>query len=170
MAFMDRMRTVDTLPGFEPEIGRWLWVIQDVRRRTLAALADIDSEAVDRASPGGNTIGSLIYHLVAIEMSYVYEDILQLGWCDDLAPLLIHGVRGDEGRLMPVRGEPLSTHLERVSASRALTLAAFRGMSSAEFRRPRSVEDYEITPEWALHHLVQHEAEHRGQIMEMLAR
>jgi uncharacterized damage-inducible protein DinB len=41
-------------------------------------------------------------------------------------------------------------------------------MTVAEFRRPRPVNFYLVTPEWVLHHLMQHEAEHRGQI-EILA-
>jgi uncharacterized damage-inducible protein DinB len=30
-----------------------------------------------------------------------------------------------------------------------------------------TLADYETTPEWVLHHLMQHEAEHRGQIGEL---
>jgi uncharacterized damage-inducible protein DinB len=33
-----------------------------------------------------------------------------------------------------------------------------------EFRRIRSLAEYGVTPEWVLHHLMQHEAEHRSQI------
>ena len=40
----------------------------------------------------------------------------------------------------------------------------FQAMTLAEFRRVRSFEHYDVTPEWVLHHLIQHEAEHRGQI------
>jgi uncharacterized damage-inducible protein DinB len=43
-------------------------------------------------------------------------------------------------------------------------LAAFGEMALAEFRRVREFPDYNVTPEWVLHHLMQHEAEHRGQI------
>jgi uncharacterized damage-inducible protein DinB len=35
-----------------------------------------------------------------------------------------------------------------------------------EFRRPRHLEQYDVTPQWVLHHLIQHEAEHRGQILD----
>lgn len=43
-------------------------------------------------------------------------------------------------------------------------------MTPADFHRGRAGEDYDITPEWALYHLMQHEAEHRGQIMELRQR
>jgi uncharacterized damage-inducible protein DinB len=37
-------------------------------------------------------------------------------------------------------------------------------MDLTEFRRVRSLEYYDVTPEYVLHHLMQHEAEHRSQI------
>jgi uncharacterized damage-inducible protein DinB len=37
-------------------------------------------------------------------------------------------------------------------------------MDLADFRRIRSLPEYDVTPEWVLHHLMQHEAEHRSQI------
>jgi hypothetical protein len=43
-------------------------------------------------------------------------------------------------------------------------LDAYRRMDLAEFRRVRSLEDYDVTPEYVLHHLMQHEAEHHSQI------
>jgi hypothetical protein len=54
--------------------------------------------------------------------------------------------------------------LERLDVVRDHLLAAYRGMSLAEFRRVRDFPDYYVTPEGVLHHLIQHEAEHRGQI------
>ena len=44
-------------------------------------------------------------------------------------------------------------------------LRSLQGMSIEEFRRVRSFTDYQVTPEWVIQHLMQHEAEHRGQIM-----
>ena len=37
-------------------------------------------------------------------------------------------------------------------------------MTLDDYRRLRSLPDYDVTPEWVLHHLAQHEALHRGQI------
>jgi hypothetical protein len=43
-------------------------------------------------------------------------------------------------------------------------LAAYQAMDVHEFRRVRRLADYDVTPEWVLHHLMQHEAEHRSEI------
>jgi uncharacterized damage-inducible protein DinB len=61
----------------------------------------------------------------------------------------------------------MATHLERLANSRALLLATLKTITIEEYRRPRPVAHYIITPEWILHHLMQHEAEHRGQIADL---
>jgi uncharacterized damage-inducible protein DinB len=47
---------------------------------------------------------------------------------------------------------------------RGLVLEVYQQMTLEDFRRVRSLPNYDVTPEWVLHHLMQHEAEHRGQI------
>ena len=42
-------------------------------------------------------------------------------------------------------------------------------MTREDFHRPRILERYNVSPAWVIHHLIQHEAEHRGQIGEIRA-
>jgi len=58
----------------------------------------------------------------------------------------------------------LEQHLERLETVHGLLMEAFQPMSLEEFRRIRLLANYDVTPEWVLHHLMQHEAEHRSQI------
>ncbi len=164
---MPEQRLMQPLPDCDPEIGRWLWSLDDARQRTVTCLTGIHPAAIDWTSPAiDNTIGTLLYHIMAIEMSYVYEDVLGLGWSSELEPLILHDVRDDQGRLWAVQGISLPEHLARLQASRVLLHKVYQPMALAEFRRPRQTDEYAITPEWVLHHLMQHEAEHRGQMME----
>ena len=159
------MRRIEPSANYEPTIARWVWSLEDTRQRTKHCLDGIAPDTNDWTAPdGNNSIGALLYHLVAIEMSYLYEDILEIGWSAELEPLLIYDVRDEYGRLTPIRGESIEAHLDRLDAGRALMLNALSEMTLDEFYRPRQVEDYVVTPEWILHHLMQHEAEHRGQI------
>lgn len=154
---------------FEPEIGRWLWALQDGRRRTKEALRGISVETLDwRPAGGGNTIGTLLYHVAAIEMDWLYTEILESdSYPPELARYFPYDVRDAGGQLVPVIGETLQGHWDRLEWVRGHFLAAFRGMSLEEFRRPRRLEEYDVTPEWVIHHLIQHEAEHRGQMGEI---
>lgn len=42
-------------------------------------------------------------------------------------------------------------------------------MTAADFHRARRLPQYEVSPAWVLHHLAQHEAEHRGELGSILA-
>lgn len=153
---------------YAPEVAQWVWALEDTRRRTKQTLAGLTDAVVDWIPPeGGNSIGMLLYHLMAIEMSYLYEDILEIGWAAELEPLIRYDVRDQEGKLSLIQGEPLATHLQRLDAARTLLLDALRKMTPDDLRRPRLLERYAVTPEWIFHHLMQHEAEHRGQIGEL---
>jgi hypothetical protein len=39
-----------------------------------------------------------------------------------------------------------------------------RPMSNDDFHRARTLERYDVAPDWVVHHLLQHEAEHRSHI------
>lgn len=58
--------------------------------------------------------------------------------------------RDDTGRLSEVTGLSLDDHLLRLERVRAALLEAHRAMSLEDFRRPRALPDYEVTPEWVL--------------------
>jgi uncharacterized damage-inducible protein DinB len=151
-----------------PEIGRWLGALEDTRRRTKETLAGIAQETLDWAPPhGGNSISALLYHIALIEADYLYVDVLGLD--DYPAEVLAHfpyPARDKHGRLSTPPPISLDLHLHRLDVVRERALAIYGSLALDDFRRPRAVPgyDYVITPEWALHHLMQHEAEHRGEI------
>jgi hypothetical protein len=161
---------IEPLDAYGPEIGRWLWVLEDTRRLTKRSLEGVQADVLDwEPYPGGNCIGTLLYHLGAIELDWLFADVLEQAFPPELEALFPDNVRDDQGRLTAVKGRPLAEHLSRLDEVRAALLAAFRGMTVEEFRRPRQLTNYDVTPEWVLHHLNQHEAEHCGQFAELRA-
>lgn len=163
---------IDGVPAADPEIGRALWMLEDARRRTLEFLAGVDAAIIDwTPASGENSTGALLYHIPAIEADWLYAEVLEEPFPPELVALFPDDVRDDRGRLAAHPGEDLAGHLHRLAIVRARLLAVFGAMASEEFRRPRDLPDYEVTPEWVLHHLLQHEAQHRGEIgmLRMLA-
>jgi uncharacterized damage-inducible protein DinB len=121
-----------------------------------------------RPDDEANTIGTLLYHIVAIELDWLYVEILERpDYGPEVVALLPHDVRGPSGRLTPVHGETLADHLARMAASRQLLLDALYPMTAADFYRVRCLDAYDVTPEWVLYHLMEHEAGHRGEIGEL---
>ena len=158
------------LAGYEPEVGRAMWPVEDARRRTAHALAGVDPKLVDWAPPGELSLGTLLYHLAAIEASWLYEEALGRPWPPAVEALFPFPVRDPAGGLTVVTGESLEDHWARLMEVRRRLLAAYQTMTLEDFRRVRALPEYDVTPEWVLHHLMQHEAEHRGHMAALRAR
>jgi uncharacterized damage-inducible protein DinB len=161
-----RQLIIEPLPGCDPDIGRMLWMIEDSRRRTRKTLEGIDQHTIDWQPPftGGNSISTLLYHIAAIELDWLAVEIMENNVDKSIWEWFPHDVRDAEGRLTVVSGLTLDEHYQRLEAVRNLLLNCVKPMTLTEFRRPRSLPDYDVSPEEVLHHLMQHEAEHRGEI------
>lgn len=163
--------SIENLPCSSAEIGRWLWILEDTRRRTHGALEGLHGNAegvIDWVSPvSGNSIGMVLYHLAAIEASWLYEDVLQADLPSDIERILPHDVRDSQGHLTDIKGIRVEDHLIRLGRIRDQLRSVYSEMSMEDFLRTRRLPEYDVSPEWVLHHLMQHEGEHRGQITEL---
>jgi uncharacterized damage-inducible protein DinB len=161
----ERNLTVSPLPGYPHQVGVALWMLEDTRRRTRQAVEGLTPDHVDAVPEGvDNAVGSLLYHIAAVEADWLYADILEISLPDWTVELFPMDVRENAGRLTPFSGETLDDHLARLATVRSHLLRELRVMTIEEFHRVRRVQDRITTPEWVLHHLREHEAEHRGQI------
>lgn len=166
-----RRRLVLEPIGEDAEVGLWLAALEDGRTETLRELDGVSAEMVDWYPEGPlNSIGSLLYHIALIEAAWVVEEILER---DDEPPELRASLpwpdrEGDgEGTARPlsrVDGETLDVHLARMAAVRRWVLEQLKPMSRDEFHRVRRLPAYDVAPDWVIHHLLQHEAEHRSHI------
>jgi hypothetical protein len=154
----------------DPEVGRWLAALEDGRRDTLRELEGLTPEMIDwYPSAPLNSVGSLLYHIGLVEASWVSEEILGDPEAAELAPLLPWPDRegpgqGGQRHLSRIDGQSLDEHLARLAAIRAYVLERLRPMSNDAFHAIRSFERYDAAPDWVIHHLLQHEAEHRSHI------
>ena len=157
---------VEALPAYEPTIGRWLWQLAETRRETLDALKNLSPAVLDwTPAPGENSIGTLLYHIALIELDWLFTEVLeQRPWPQEIKQVFTVSDRDTEGHLNAIRGTSLEEHLQRLNLVREHLLASFRAMTLQEFRRLRVLPEYQVTAEWVIHHLIQHEAEHCGHI------
>ncbi len=138
----------------------------DGRRDTLAELDDVSDEMVDVRPLGSeNSIGTALYHVALIEADWLFDDIFGIPLEDsELAALFPFTDRDSDGQLTDVKGMSLFDHLERLSAVRSVLIERMRPMSVDDFHDPRRRERYDVSPAWVIHHLLQHESEHRAEI------
>ncbi len=165
---MRELKVVPQLPDYAPEVGAALWRLQDARNRTLALLEEMPEAYVDRDARG-NTIGTILYHLALIETDWLFAEVLEEPYTEAILALLPVDHRDGDGILSLVRNETLSQHLQRLGTVRQTLMDRFRGMAAEEFHRPRELPSYSVSPAWVIHHLCQHEAEHRGEIGSIIA-
>ena len=161
-----RQNIIEVHTSQAPEIGRWLWVFQDARQRTMSELKGISPSLIDWLPlHNESSIGTVLYHIADIEADWLYVEVLeQLSLPPEIAALFPYHTRDEQGLLTQVHGHSLEEHLHRLEVVRDRLLDVFQAMELAEFRRARSFPHCDVTPEWVLHHLLQHEAEHRSQI------
>lgn len=158
--------TITGMNGCLPEIGRTLWALDDARQRTWRVVKAIAPEVIDWQPPNnGNSIGTLLYHIAAIEMDWLYSEVMEGQMPESVWEAFPYSVRDDAGRLTVVEGLSLDDHLQRLDATRSHVMNTFQIMTMEDYCRPRRLEKYDVTPEWVLHHLAQHEAEHRGEML-----
>jgi uncharacterized damage-inducible protein DinB len=140
--------------------------LADTRGRTLDALRDLPEELLDAVpGGGGSTIGAILYHIAIVEGDWLYDEILgtiETDYPRDLFPV---EMREDGTRLSPFTGEKLAQHLERLQAIRTRLVDVISPMSSDDLHEIHEREQYDVTPAWVVHHLMQHEAEHRSQLI-----
>jgi uncharacterized damage-inducible protein DinB len=152
-------------PAAHPAIGRALWRLADVRERTKRAVAGIPRTVLDwEPSLAANSVGTLLAHLAAIEADWLYSDVLAQPIPADILVLLPPTVRDTDGHLTRVHGRDVAAYLEVLDAVRARLEAVFQVMTEDDYWQVRRMAGYDVTPEWCLYHLLEHEAAHRGEM------
>jgi hypothetical protein len=148
-------------PRFTPAIGLLVAMLDECRGRTLSHLEDLDAPMVDAEIAGHpNTIGTILYHVAAIELDWLCVEILGEEFPDGTADWFPLDVRDDTGRLTPVTGESLDRHRERLAWVRGLLHDGLAGKDDAFLLEDRPTDGGTVTSEWVL--------EHRGQIGELV--
>ena len=158
--------------GYTHRIGCFVAMLEDTRRRTLEHLEDLDEVYLDRGLPWDpNSLSTLLYHIAAIELDWTFADILETTEfpeaTSDWFPV---DVRDEDGRLTPFSNS-LQRHLDRLAWVRGHLLQALATLTDEDLDRTvtNAADGSTSGINWILHHLMQHEAEHRGQIGELRA-
>ena len=155
----------DTIQCREPLIGLYLTMLADCRSLTIETIRNTREDILYwRRNEIDSNISDLLYHIALVEADWLYTEVREAPLPEHLRQHLPYDDRDPQGRLVHVGSEMLEDSLERLERVRATLNATFVGMDLGDFRRPRRLPKYDVTPEWVLHHLLQHEAEHRGQI------
>ena len=160
---------INIVPSQADEIGRALWQLIETRNKLLEALHSLEEQMLEwRPDDEANNVGSLLYHIALIELDWLFVEVLERPFPPELKAIFPWEDRERNGRLTNITNESIHSHLKRLETIRQVLLDEFSTMSIDDFRQLRSFEPYDVTPEWVLFHLMEHETEHRGHIQELM--
>jgi uncharacterized damage-inducible protein DinB len=159
-------RFIEPAPGFAGELGVWVACLDDVRRRTTEAVAGLTPEELSWKPPaGGNSIGQLLRHIALVELDWVLTDLSRGEPLPKTAPpiLQLDGPMADPGT------QPLEIFLSALDYARKETKARLGRYGRDEIETIREFAGdgarKVFNVRWILLHLVDHEAQHTGQIL-----
>src|SRR6476469_9700017 len=94
-----------------PDVGRFLWMMEDVRVRTKRGVAGISQAALDWSpAPASNSIGTLLYHIALVEADWLYVEALAQPFPNDIVALLPYDARDASGHLTVVTNVGLTEY------------------------------------------------------------
>lgn len=170
---------LETPPGYRSrDVARFVWQMDEQRRALLDGTRGLTPADLSwQPAPGMNTMGMLLAHIAYAEVHVV--QVAVLGEPRGHAQDVIGITEADEG--MPLAkgappspaldGKPLSFFDDLLKKSRDYTRGVCRDLDEEDLLRPITRPPRPdgtvrvFNPGWALYHLIEHEAGHRGQIL-----
>ena len=153
------MRPVE---GYSPQIGLMVYMLEDLKSRITEQVKDLDQAQTDFLyDKDANSIGSLVMHLVSTEAYYQIETLEGRQWTDDeKARLGVAGGLNDESK-RKLKGKPIQQYLDLWDEVREKTLSGLKTKDDDWFAS--NIEEG-INYHWVWYHVMEHIANHMGQI------
>src|SRR5688572_3628981 len=135
---------VEPVVDCDPDVGRWLAILDDARKRTQFTFSQIKSEELDAPPVTGiNTIGTLLYHIALSDLNWVFDNMLQQPYPKHVATLFPFPQLNSIGHLSPISGWNVADYQNRLDAARQCIRDVFKPMTVSEFRQLlQRVESY----------------------------
>ena len=163
-----RRRVLTPHPGLSTGIGYYLGGMEEVRNQVKVAVKNIPDDAIGRpAFLGAHSIGALVLHIGEAEWFFMQMVVSghQLTEEDQKAPYW--DVLDDVDKVAR-NGYTTEFCLKEIEKIRNQTRDVLFSYNDKDLERviafERNGETTEYNLRWILHHLLDHEAQHKGQI------
>ncbi|HZN07542.1 MAG TPA: DinB family protein [Pyrinomonadaceae bacterium] len=164
-----RRRVLNPHPGLSTGIGYYLAGMEEVRSQLVAAVKTIPDDLIGKpAFLGAHSIGALVLHIGEAEWFWMQMVVggHELTEEDKKAPCwdILDDVEG-----VARNGYTTEFCLQEAEKIRNQTRDLLFGYNDKDLERIITFARHEKTTEhnlrWILHHLIDHEAQHKGQIL-----
>jgi uncharacterized damage-inducible protein DinB len=160
---------VQPVEARNPEVGFLLGMLQEGTRKARRELGEVpDDLVIWQPYSNGHSIGAILIHLAACEAGWLHQVAAGQEVPDDLEAQMMGGVHIDQydGLWPPPPAKPLSWYHAQQDEVRARTIALLREMPDSTLGREIVWNPgHFCTVRWILHHIIEHEAYHTGQMV-----
>ncbi len=148
--------------GYSLQIGLMVDMLEDLKNRITEMTQDLSQEEIDYLFDSeANSIGALIMHLVSTEAYYQIETIEERSWAEKEAEIWgIAGELGEEQR-DKLKGKPIKYYIYLWDQVRKKTLEGLKAKDDKWFM---ANIDEGVNNHWVWFHVLEHSANHMGQI------
>ena len=156
-------------PGLSTGIGYYMSGMEEVRSQVINAVKDIPNELIGKpAFLGAHSIGGLVLHIGEAEWFWIQMVVSGHKLTDEDRNAAYWDIL-DEVERVTSRGFSTEFCLQEVEKIRNQTRDVLFSFNDTDLERVISFERRGKTTEhslrWILHHLIDHEAQHKGQIL-----
>ncbi len=148
--------------GYSPNIGIMVNMLEDLKVRITARVQDLNQSEIDfEFDEKANSIGALVMHLVATEAYFQIETLEERQWTQEEQKLF--GVGGElyDSSKQELKEKAIQRYLDLWNEVRKKTLAGLKTKDDDWFA---SGIDEDMNYHWAWYHVMEHQANHMGQI------
>ncbi len=155
--------------GYTPQIGVVISMLDDLKRRVTRSVENLSKKQTDfLLDDNANRIGAMILHLAATEKYYQVYTFENRGYNKEEAAFWDPAMDlGDKGRKALV-GKPISYYLGKWDEVRAETKRLLKTKDDKWF--DKKVDGSSMNNHWAWYHVMEHQANHMGQIRLIIKR
>jgi len=155
--------TIKPAKGYDTQVGNMVSMLEDLKGRITRTAKRLDQKGTDfLMDDQSNSIGAMILHLAATEKHYQVYTFEGRGYNAEEAAFWDTPMNlGDAGR-KELGGKPMSYYLDKWDEVRAETLRLLKTKDD-EWLNSKSMGGG-MNNHWAWFHVMEHQANHMGQI------
>jgi len=160
---------LNPVPGVTPEIGFYLAGMEEVRQQLRQVMANVpDVFACRPAVDGAHCLGALVLHIGEAEWYWMQMVISGHRLTDEDRAKPFWDVLTDTASFAERKysTEFCLSEIQTIREQTGQTLSSFEDADlNRIFTRKKRGQMHEHSLRWILHHLIDHEAQHKGQIL-----
>ncbi|MDY7394548.1 DinB family protein [Aureibaculum sp. 2210JD6-5] len=155
-------QTIKAEKGYSTQIGNMVSMLEDLKSRITRRIANLNQEETDfLLDEDANRIGALIYHLAATEKYYQLYTFENRGFKKDEEKWSTALSLGENAR-GKLKDKPIDYYLDIWDEVRKETLRLLKTKDDKWFEA--NVKGSSMNNHWAWYHVMEHQANHMGQI------